>query len=280
MKTRVTVLAAFVAVVVAGCGSGSSASTAASAASSSVASVAPAPSVATTPAASTAVATSRPTPAPLPTALPRPHDLTLDGTCEPDHTCLGLLKPGKHHTQVLVPGFAFAIAEEGWENIGQAGGNFALLSTKAPGDAILFFWRPRPTKPDGSLVSGVENKVAAVGAWLEQNSDLALSNAANVTIGGLKGKRWDVQTAPTTTARDTGCPVAACVTFMRGIDPSTYKTWQWDWGAATSERMRLYLLDGPTDMTAIVVDSLDGTTFESLTAAADKILASVAFDKR
>jgi hypothetical protein len=44
--------------------------------------------------------------------------------------------------------------------------------------------------------------------------------------------------------------------------------------------MRLYLLDGPTDVTAIVVDSLDGTTFDALTAAADKIIGSIAFDKR
>jgi hypothetical protein len=66
---------------------------------------------------------------------------------------------------------------------------------------------------------------------------------------------------------------------MRGTDPSPQKTWDWDWGAATSERMQLYLLDGPTDVTAIVVDSLDGTTFDTLAAKADKILASVKFDK-
>lgn len=274
MAKRATVLAALVAMMVVGCG-GSSASAPPSALSSSPSSVAPAAS----PTASIAVATSRPTPKPLPTAVPRPNDLTLDGTCEPDHTCLGLLSPGKHHTKVLIPGFSFAISEAGWENIGQAGGNFALLSTTDPGDAVLVFWRPRPTNADGSPVSGVKSTVADIGRWLEQNTDLSVSPGANVALGGLKGRRWDVTTAPTATARDTGCPTTACVTFLRGTDPSSKPTWDWDWGVATSERMRLYLLDGPTDLTAVVVDSLDGTTFETLTAKADKILASMAFDK-
>jgi hypothetical protein len=211
--------------------------------------------------------------------MPRPVNLTVDGTCEPDHTCLGLLSPGKYHTQVLVPGFSFAIPEAGWENIGQAGGNFALLSTADPGDAILVFWQPRPTNADGSLAPGVKSTVADLGRWLEENKDLVLTNPANVTVGGLKGRRWDVQTAPTATNRDPGCPTMACITFLRGKDPSSQATWQWDWGVATSERMRLYLLDGPTDVTAIVVDSLDGTTFDTLAAKADKILASVKFDQ-
>ena len=71
----------------------------------------------------------------------------------------------------------------------------------------------------------------------------------------------------------------ACITFLRGKDPSSKPTWDWDWGVASSEKERLYLLDGPKDVTAIVIDSLDGTTFAALTAAADKILASVKFDK-
>jgi len=211
--------------------------------------------------------------------MPRPVHQTVDGTCEPDHTCLGLLKPGKHHTEVFIPGFSFAISGPGWENIGQAGGNFALLSTTDPGDAILFFYRPRPTSADGTLVSGVKSTAADIGRWLEQNKDLSVSKAADVAIGGLKGKRWEVETAPTATARTSDCPTTTCVTFIRGTDPSPQKTWDWDWGAATSERMQLYLLDGPKEMTAIVVDSLDGTTFDALTAQADKILASVKFDR-
>ncbi len=42
---------------------------------------------------------------------------------------------------------------------------------------------------------------------------------------------------------------------------------------------RLYVLDGKDGPVLIIVDSLDGTTFDSLTAAADAILASVKFDQ-
>jgi len=278
MSRGLGALAFVVALIVGACATSTS-----STMPSAVASAPPAPttSAAAIASRSEAAATTRPTPTakPIPTAMPRPVNLTVDGTCEPDHTCLGLLSPGKYHTQVLVPGFSFAIAEAGWENIGQAGGNFALLSTTEPGDGILVFWRPQPTNSDGSLVSGVKSTVADLGRWLEQNKDLTVSNAANVAVGGLKGKRWEVAAAPTATARTFDCPTTACVTFMRGTDPSPQKTWDWDWGAATSERMQLYLLDGPTDVTAIVVDSLDGTTFDTLAAKADKILASVKFDK-
>jgi hypothetical protein len=276
MSRRLGALMLVPALIAGACAAGTS-STAPSA-------VAPASSAATTSATavaspSKAPATARPSPTSLPTAFPRPADLTLDGTCEPDHTCLGLLAPGNYHTQVLVPGFSFAISEAGWENIGQAGGNFAPLSTTEPGDGILVFWRPRATNADGSPASGVKGTFGDLGQWLEQNKDLVLTNPANVTVGGLKGRRWDIATSPTATARDPGCPTMACITFLRGKDPSSHPTWQWDWGVATSERMRLYLLDGPTDTTVIVVDSLDGTTFDRLTARADKILATIKFDK-
>ena len=56
-------------------------------------------------------------------------------------------------------------------------------------------------------------------------------------------------------------------------------TWAWDWGTADSEMQRLTVLDGKDGPVLIIVDSLDGTTFDSLTAAADTILASVKFDQ-
>jgi hypothetical protein len=178
-----------------------------------------------------------------------------------------------------VPGFSFTIPAAGWENLVQSGGEFDLTSITAPGDSIGFVWRPRPTNPDGSPVFGVQGTVAELGAWLEQNKDLSVSPSTAVTIGGLKGRRWDVSVAPTTTVRDKDCPTQACVGFLRGTDPSSKPTWEWGFGLASSERARLFLLDGPEDTTTIVIDSLDGTTFDALTAEADKILGSVGFDK-
>jgi hypothetical protein len=50
-------------------------------------------------------------------------------------------------------------------------------------------------------------------------------------------------------------------------------------GPGRPRRLRLSLLDWKDDVVAILVDSLDGATFDALTAEADGILASVAFDK-
>lgn len=223
-------------------------------------------------------ATPKPTPTPLPTALARPTDIPTDGTCETGFTCLGLLAAGKHHTKVIQPGFAFTLPSAGWENLSDEGGVFALLPLDTPGDGIFFFVGPRPLKPDGSRVGGIQTTVKAFEAWLTTQPGIATTKPAAVSIGGLRGEQSDVTVAAGATDHPADCPTVACVTFMRGDDPSNTPSWQWDWGVVSSERMRLYVLQEKDDLIAIVVDSLDGTTFEALTKAADQILASVRFD--
>jgi hypothetical protein len=270
---RICALAVAAAVVVAACGSGTGSAPA------GTLSAPPSAAVAASASQAAAPATPKPTPKPLPTALARPNDLPLGGTCDLNHTCLGLLEPGKHHTEVIMPGFSFSVTRSGWENLEQAGGVFDLTSITAPGDVILFAGRPRATSPDGVAVSGIESSVASLGAWLSTNPALTVSPATPITIGGLKGQWWDITASPDVQHRPTDCPAQVCVLFLRGRDPSSKPTWQWDIAVASSERLRLYLLDWKDDVVAILVDSLDGTTFDALTAEADKILGSVAFDK-
>jgi hypothetical protein len=277
MSRRIGALVAMV-VLLGGCSGVGTASPTSSAGASGAVGVPATSAPIASASASAALATNRPTPKPVPTALPRPNDLPTDGTCDPDHTCLGLLRPGKYHTKVFIPAFAFTIPAAGWENLAEAGGNFDLTSVTEPGDVIQFGWRPRPTKADGTPVLGVRSTVADVGAWLAKDPDIVLSSPGAVTVGGLKGMRWDVAVAPTATTRTNGCPTTACVTFLRGNDPSQKPTWEWDFGVASSERERVYLLSGPKDMTAIIVDSYDGTTFANLARTADQILGTVAFD--
>jgi hypothetical protein len=171
------------------------------------------------------------------------------------------------------------VTRPGWENLEQAGGAFDLTSITAPGDVILFAGRPRATKPDGAPVSGVESSVASLGAWLTTNPALTTTAARPVTIGGLKGQSWEVTVSPSAQGHLGDCLTQVCVLFLRGRDPSSKPTWAWDIAVASSERLRLYLLDWKDDVVAILVDSLDGTTFEALTAEADAILGSVVFDK-
>jgi hypothetical protein len=236
-----------------------------------------APSATAVPSAS-AVPTTAATPVPLPSALPRPTDISTDGTCESPYTCLGLLSAGVHHTAVFRPGFAFTMPGPGWENPADEGGAFALLPIDSPGDTIDFFRQPKATAPDGTAVFSVDISVDAIKKWLATNAALSVGPAKTVSIGGLTGVQMDIAVSPNA-APTPGCPVQTCVSIFRGVDPATVKTWEWDWQTVTAERQRLSLLttaDG--GVIAILVDSLDGTTYDSLIKTADTILATVKFD--
>jgi hypothetical protein len=220
-------------------------------------------------------ATERPTPSPKPIAIPRPTDLPTDGACREEHPCLGLLPAGSYHTQYFIPGFGFTIGSGKWENLSDEGGFFPIVSMDRPDDAILFFRQPWPTRPDGVRAPGVATKVDEITAWLTANPALETSEPKTVTIGGLHGTQIDLALAPGTENADPGCPVQVCVNVFIG----RASTWEWDWGFAGPERQRLYLLEAPDNVIAIFADSLDGTTFDEMTAAADEILATVEFDK-
>jgi hypothetical protein len=113
---------------------------------------------------------------------------------------------------------------------------------------------------------------------LATNPALSVGPAKTVSIGGLTGVQMEIAVSPNA-APTPGCPVQTCVSLFRGVDPATVKTWEWDWQTVTAERQRLSLLttaDG--GVIAIFVDSLDGTTYDSLIKTADTILATVKFD--
>lgn len=226
-------------------------------------------------AAAAASATLRPTPAPRPTRIPRPTDLPTDGACEEGHFCLGLLAPGTYHTDLFQPGFGFTIADGRWENLAMTPGYIGLDSIDVPGDGIYFFARPRAVKLDGSLDMSVKMTAAGIGEWMAANQNLNVGPVTDVTVGGLPGKRMDVAIAPDAVVPTGDCPVQRCLDLFNAQG----STWAWNWGVADSEMQRLYALDGKDGVFLVFVESLDGTTFESATKAADTILATVKFDQ-
>jgi len=74
-----------------------------------------------------------------------------------------------------------------------------------------------------------------------------------------------------------GCPVQTCVPIFKGQDLTAAPPGHWDWGSAGSEIQRLYLLTAKDGVVVIFVDSLDGTTLNTLSKAADQILAGLKF---
>jgi hypothetical protein len=185
-----------------------------------------------------------------------------------------LLDAGTHHTVDFSPGFGFTLAGPGWVNPEDAGGVFLLMSIDRPGDVIAFLRQPWPTNPDGIRVPGVASNVAELRAWLTSNPALHVTEPQPVTVGGLDGVQMDIALAPDASNGMSDCPVQVCVNVF--IGRST--TWAWDWGFAGPEKQRLYLLDAADTVVAIFVDSLDGTTFEEMTQAADEIIPTVSFD--
>jgi len=185
----------------------------------------------------TSALTTEPTPTQLPSAIPRPTDITKDGTCEQRASCLGLLEPGKsYRTSAFTPQITFTITEAGWENLSDEGGVFQLLPIAYPGDALLFFRDPTATDARGQEPREVGTTVGDLAAWLAKNPLLAVTPPKPVTVGGLKGVTMDIKIAAGAQNHPADCPVRVCVPFFAGTDPAKYKTWQWDWGSGSDLR--------------------------------------------
>jgi hypothetical protein len=216
-----------------------------------------------------------PTATPKPLTMPRPTDVPVDGSCEEGHVCLGVLTPGQAYTTTdFVPHITFSVPEAGWENLADGQGAFQLLPIATPGDAIAFFRAPKASGAGaGSAGSTVEDLVA----WLVANPLLEVTAPQAVTVGGASGVSMDIRIAADAENQDPACPVQVCVTLMKGLDPSPPVEWDWDWGSAGTETQRLFLVTSNDGVVAIFVDSLDGMTFDVLTAKAGVILGTLKF---
>lgn len=223
--------------------------------------------------------TGSPTPTVSPTERPisveRPTDIPTDGSCVSGHPCLGLLGPGSYHSQDFAPGFAFTIARAGWQNREEVAWILPLLPVDHPGDALVFFRDPRVSADDGTILASVGADVPSLVAWFTANPSLKVTAPVEVTVGGLKGTWFDVGIAQGATNTDPACPVRVCQALLVGPSVSGQL---WGWGLAGIEKERIYLLTGSTHTVAIVVDSIDGASFDDLTTRASEILATVKFD--
>jgi hypothetical protein len=228
---------------------------------------------------SRASATPQPTQTPIPAVLTRPTDMPTDGVCEAERVCLGVVQADStQHADVFTPHFTFTVPPGQWQNRDQSDGTFTLESIDNPGDFIAFYRSPTATKADGSPATpSVGTSVGALSTWLTSNPLVTASAPTSVTVAGLRGIHTDLAVAPGAQSRPAGCPVQACVGIFHGLDSARLPSWEWDWGIASGERARLYLVTSPDGVFAIIVDSLDGTTFDALTRVADDLLASVQF---
>jgi hypothetical protein len=204
-------------------------------------------------------------------SLARPAGETIDGTCDGDASCLGLLDAGEHTSVGFDPTLTFTVPA-GWANPEDRQGLFALLPLDIPGDAIVVFGKPEATGNDGRVVAGADNSAAGLATYLRGRPDLDVS-ATTTTIGGLAAEQLDIAIRPGTVAKARGCEVNVCVMVASGRG----KTWDYTMGLAGTERMRVYLVDAAGATMLIIADSLDGATFADITSRADPIVTSMTF---
>ena len=231
------------------------------------------------PSASAASSSSAAAPSdtPEPLAVPRPTDIPTDGTCDDGHVCLGLLAAGTtYKTKAFEPVITFTVPSTGWENLADEGTVFMLLPISAPGDAIVFFRGAKAAQANGSFATAGDT-VAGLSDWLASNQLLDVTAAKSVTIGGLSGVTMDLKIAAGAANHPGSCHVQTCVPIFKGQDLTAHPPWHWDWESDGPEIQRLYLLTATDGVVAIFVDSLDGTTFDTLSTAADQILAGLKF---
>jgi hypothetical protein len=204
-------------------------------------------------------------------SIARPVGETIDGSCDDDASCLGLLDAGEHTTVGFQPTMTFSVPA-GWANPEDRQGIFTLLPISIPGDAIVAFGKPQATGNDGRIVTGADNSAAGLAAYLGGRPDLDVSTAT-AKVGGVDAYRLDVAIRPGTVAKARGCEVNVCVMLASGRGV----TWDYSLVLGGTERMRLYLVDTAGATVLIVADSLDGATFADITSMADPIVASMTF---
>jgi hypothetical protein len=233
---------------------------------------------AASPATATTAPTTAVTPAPtLPAALQRPTNLPTDGSCEDaDSSCLGVLEAGKVYTsKVFKPAVTFTVPVAGFINQFDGVGDIGIQEIDpSAGDAVIFFNAPR------SVDDAIGSKIDDIATWLETNDNLQVTPFKPVKLGGLSGLVLDVAASAKATGGSSAvCPVQICVDVLHGDDPNPKDPypWHWDWGVAGPERFRLYLLNGPDNPIAVVIDSVDGTTFDAIIATWEKIAPTVKF---
>ncbi|HEX3264525.1 MAG TPA: hypothetical protein VHR16_02545, partial [Candidatus Limnocylindrales bacterium] len=186
----------------------------------------------------------------------------------------GVLQPKtSYSSKIFEPRVTFQVPNAGWFNEFDGHGELPLVSHDAAGDTVIFLREPRA--PDDSVGASIDE----IAAWLATFDQVSMTPAKAVKLGGLNGVMMDVAVAPGATAWDPQCPVRVCVPYLHGRDPVVGDAypWDWDWGVAGPEKERLYLLDASDGTIAVVVDSLDGTTFDSLVGIWEQIVPTIRF---
>lgn len=203
--------------------------------------------------------------------------IPVDGSCQPDSSCLGILPPGNASTRVLSPSLLFQVPA-GWMNRVDQGGVFELRPLDRPQDLIGIYGHPEAVQA-GRKVAGVPERADALIAFLQQDPEVTVISVHQVTVGGLAGMVADLVPAESAAKASLDCPGARCVTILSGIDPGERPVWSYRTVLPADSRTRIYLLDSQNGVVLVEVTAWNTTTFDDLLARSEPIIQSFRFSR-
>lgn len=210
--------------------------------------------------------------------LPRPTDIPVDGSCEPERDCLGILPPGSYTSDLFDPPVAYSVPTSGWQNWRNSGGMVVLLPLDRRGDQVVLMQDATPRTADGRVASGVRDGAAGFVAWLASRTDLMVGETQAASIGGLGGQTVELRVRDDAPNGINGCPARPCVAIAYGIESATRPTWTWDlyvWrGAAT----QLTVLENGDRLVLLVVMAWYADELDALLDRSQPIVESIRFE--
>jgi hypothetical protein len=204
--------------------------------------------------------------------------IPVDGSCQPDSVCLGIMPAGTASTRVLSPSLQFTVPAR-WMNRVDQGGVFELRPIDRPLDLIGVYRHPEAVE-DGRMVPGIEERSDALMAFLQGDPELTVTSVqADVTVGGLPGMVADVMPAPGAASSSLDCPGAKCVTILSGLDAAERPVWGFRTVLPADSRSRIYFLDSADGVVLIQITAWNASTFDELLASAGPIVHSFRFSQ-
>jgi hypothetical protein len=182
----------------------------------------------------------------------------------------GILAAGSHETVAFSPGFTLSVPE-GWVNAYDEANYFTLfpdtpanqaqfVASDDPAQVVFMGVHPTPWFTCESLEDNRGASAADMVAAASADEVLAVSDAVDVTIGGLTGMQFDVQRNPDWTGT---CP--GDTELPQGVDPE-------------DERTRAILLDVPgRGVLVLFLYSMSSAEHEAFLAEAMPIVESFLF---
>ena len=230
-----------------------------------------------------AAPTSAPTPSPVASPVESAAAATtpqpLRAVCSGSSPCV--LAAGTWVTSgasSFTPGLTITLPA-GWQTDEQDAGEFNLVRTEHPDDALKLWKDVAPVTSDGTtkLIAGIPRTQAGLTGYLRGNPDFVVSKATDATIaGGLPATTYVVGVSKTAKFTDPGCPVFPhCADLLTDPDhwgPNVY-------GIGAPEVVRLYLATvgsgADAHLFVVALDAPDEAELARFTAVAAPIIATI-----